>query len=100
MRLTAHAGFGGRLHGPAVQPTLHALRHGAMPALFAGVRAPSTLGSFLRSFTWGNARQMKNVHREFLAELARRRRCCPAGMSWRSLISTPSRNGSSGTTIS
>ena len=54
MRLTAHAGFGGRLHGPAVQPTLHALRHGAMRLSFAGVRAPSTLGSFLRSFTWGN----------------------------------------------
>ena len=30
------------------------LRHGAMPALFAGVRAPSTLGSHLRCFTWGN----------------------------------------------
>jgi len=29
------------------------LRHGAMPALFGGVRAPSTLGSFLRAFTWG-----------------------------------------------
>ena len=29
------------------------LRHGAMPALCGGVRAPSTLGSFLRSFTWG-----------------------------------------------
>ena len=27
------------------------LRHGAMPALFGGVRAPSTLGSFLRAFT-------------------------------------------------
>jgi hypothetical protein len=27
------------------------LRHGAMPDLFGGVRAPSTLGSFLRSFT-------------------------------------------------
>jgi hypothetical protein len=31
---------------------LDLLRHGAMPALFGGVRAPSTLGSFLRSFTW------------------------------------------------
>ena len=29
------------------------LRHGAMGILFGGVRAPSTLGSFLRSFTWG-----------------------------------------------
>ena len=27
------------------------LRHGAMPGLFSGIRAPSTLGSFLRSFT-------------------------------------------------
>jgi hypothetical protein len=32
---------------------LDLLRHGAMSALFGGVRAPSTLGSFLRSFTWG-----------------------------------------------
>ncbi len=48
------------------------LRHGAMADLFGGIRAPSTLGSFLRSFTWGNARQLEAVHREFLAELARR----------------------------
>jgi hypothetical protein len=48
------------------------LRHGAMPGLFGGVRAPSTLGSFLRSFTWGNVRQLEQVSRELLAELARR----------------------------
>ena len=48
------------------------LRHGALPAVFGGVRAPSTLGSFLRSFTWGNARQLEAVHRRFLAALARR----------------------------
>jgi hypothetical protein len=48
------------------------LRHGAMPALFGGVRAPSTLGSFLRSFTWGNMLQLQKVHRVFLGELARR----------------------------
>jgi DDE family transposase len=47
------------------------LRHGALPDLFGGVRAPSTLGSFLRSFTWGNARQLEKVSRELLAELAR-----------------------------
>ena len=29
------------------------LRHGAMPDLFGGIRAPSTLGSHLRSYTWG-----------------------------------------------
>src|SRR5215831_9366207 len=48
------------------------LRHGAMPAVFGGLRAPSTLGSFLRSFTWGNVRQLETAGRELLAELARR----------------------------
>jgi hypothetical protein len=48
------------------------LRHGAMPALFGGLRAPSTLGSFLRSFTWGNVLQLGKVNRLLLAELARR----------------------------
>ena len=48
------------------------LRHGAMPALFGGVRAPSTLGSFLRAFTWGNVLQLEKVSRLVLAELARR----------------------------
>ena len=47
------------------------LRDGAMGELFGGVRAPSTLGSFLRSFTWGNVLQLQKVHREFLAELSR-----------------------------
>ena len=51
---------------------LDVLRHGAMPALFGGIRAPSTLGSFLRSFTWGNVLQLGKVNRELLAELARR----------------------------
>src|SRR6266536_683622 len=48
------------------------LRHGAMPDLFGGVRAPSTLGSFLRSFTGGNVRQLEQVSRELPPELARR----------------------------
>jgi hypothetical protein len=48
------------------------LRHGALPTLFGGLRAPSTLGSFLRSFTWGNVLQLQKVHRLVLAELARR----------------------------
>jgi Transposase DDE domain group 1 len=51
---------------------LDLLRHGAMPGLFGGVRAPSTLGSFLRSFTWGNVLQLEKVSRLLLAELARR----------------------------
>ncbi len=47
------------------------LRHGATGTLFSGVRAPSTLGSHLRSFTWGNALQLEKAGREFLAGLAR-----------------------------
>ena len=46
------------------------LRHGAMPEVFGGIRAPSTLGSFPRSFTWGNVRQLDAVARQFLGALA------------------------------
>jgi hypothetical protein len=48
------------------------LRHGAMGELFGGVRAPSTLGSHLRSYTWGNVCQLDAVNHELLAGLARR----------------------------
>jgi len=48
------------------------LRHGAMDVLFGGVRAPSTLGSHLRAYNWGNAGQVEKVSRLFLAELTRR----------------------------
>lgn len=47
------------------------LRHGAMNRAFTGVRAPSTLGTFLRSFTHGHNLQLHRVHRQFLANLAR-----------------------------
>jgi Transposase DDE domain group 1 len=46
------------------------LRHGAMGMLFGGIRAPSTLGSHLRSYTWGNVSQLEKAGREFLANLA------------------------------
>jgi Transposase DDE domain group 1 len=46
------------------------LRHGAMAEVFGGIRAPSTLGSFLRSFTWGNVRQLDAVASQFLSSLA------------------------------
>jgi len=46
------------------------LRHGAMTSLFGGIRAPSTLGSHLRSYTWGNVAQLEKASREFLANLA------------------------------
>ena len=36
-------------------------------ALGCVVKAPSTLGTFLRSFTWGHVRQLDGVSRELLA---------------------------------
>ena len=42
------------------------LRHGGMRRLFAGVRAPSTLGLFLRAFTPGTVRQLQAVARQVL----------------------------------
>jgi Transposase DDE domain group 1 len=47
------------------------LRYGAMGTLFGGVRAPSTLGSHLRCYNFGNVAQLEKAGREFLAELAR-----------------------------
>src|SRR3954463_5483774 len=46
------------------------LRHGAMGRLFTGVRAPSTLGTFLRELTFGHVRQLDAVASRFLAGLA------------------------------
>ena len=37
------------------------LRHGGLRRLFDGVRAPSTLGTFLRSVTFGHVRQLVSV---------------------------------------
>jgi hypothetical protein len=48
------------------------LRHGAMRRLFTGVRAPSTLGTFLRAFTFGHVRQLDAVASRLLIALARR----------------------------
>lgn len=47
------------------------LRHGGMARLFAGVRAPSTLGTFLRSFTFGHVRQLDAVAAGFLVGVTR-----------------------------
>jgi hypothetical protein len=46
------------------------LRHGGMGRLFAGVRAPSTLGTFLRAFRFGHVRQLDAVASRFLTALA------------------------------
>jgi Transposase DDE domain group 1 len=46
------------------------LRHGGMARLFTEVRAPSTLGTFLRGFTFGHVRQLDSVAARLLAGLA------------------------------
>ena len=45
-----------------------ALRAGRTSSVLGGtVKAPSTLGTFLRSFRWGHVRQLDRVSRELLA---------------------------------
>ena len=51
---------------------LDLLRHGGTPRLFTGIRAPSTLGSYLRSFTHGHVQQLDAVASRLLAGLAGR----------------------------
>ena len=55
------------------------LRHGSIPGAFGGIRAPSTLGSFLRAFTHANVRQLQSVGRRVLVELAGRTSLLPGG---------------------
>jgi hypothetical protein len=46
------------------------LRHGGMKKLFAGAYAPSTLGSFLRAFTFGHVRQLDALAARWLVNVA------------------------------
>ena len=46
------------------------LRHGGMGRVFANAYAPSTLGSFLRTFSFGHVRQLDAVASRFLTRLA------------------------------
>ena len=46
------------------------LRHGGMKKIFTSIYAPPTLGSFLRSFTFGHVRQLDAVASRFLINLA------------------------------
>src|ERR671910_808515 len=51
---------------------LDVFRAGGTPILFDGVYAPSTLGTLLREFSFGHARQLESVLREHLVALAAR----------------------------
>jgi len=48
------------------------LRSGGMKTLFDGVYAPSTVGTLLREFSFGHARQLESVLREHLVALCGR----------------------------
>jgi len=69
--------IGGMAAGADSIDDMDLLRDGAMETLFSGVRAPSTLGSHLRSYAWGNVRQLDKAHRGFLAALADDSRLLP-----------------------
>jgi hypothetical protein len=81
LTLKAIGGVNAHLKGPALVAGMVAgadsiddmdvLRHGGMGRLFTGVRAPSTLGTFLRTFTFGHVRQLDAVASRFLAALAK-----------------------------
>ena len=47
------------------------LRHGGMAKLFSRIYAPSTLGSFLRTFRFGHVRQLDAIAARFLHDSGR-----------------------------
>lgn len=59
----------GMLTGADSIEDMDVLRHGAMAKVFTELRAPSTLGTFLRSFTHGRVRQLDAVNSRLLANL-------------------------------
>jgi hypothetical protein len=61
---------GGMVGGADSIADLAILRHGAMGTVFDRPYAPSTLGSFLREFTFGHVRQLDAVASRFLCALA------------------------------
>jgi len=60
----------GMLAGADSIDDLDVLRHGGMGRVFTNVRAPSRLGTFLRSFAFGHVRELDAVHTRVLAGLA------------------------------
>lgn len=66
----ATAVVAGMLTGADSIDDLGVLRHGGMAGLFAGLRAPSTLGTYLRSFSHGHVQQLDAVASGLLAGLA------------------------------
>jgi hypothetical protein len=61
---------GGMIAGADSIDDLAVLRHGGMDRVFEACYAPSTLGSFLRQFTFGHVRQLDAVASRVLGNLA------------------------------
>jgi hypothetical protein len=61
---------------------LDLLRHGGMGRVFDDVRAPSTLGTFLRAFTFGHVRQLDAVAARLLTRLAAMTPLLPGADQW------------------
>ena len=66
---------GGMVAGADSIDDMALLRHGGMGRVFARAYAPSTLGSFLRAFTFGHVRQLDAIASRFLIALAGLTRC-------------------------
>ena len=64
--------IGGMVAGADSIDDMAVLRHGGMSKIFTAAYAPSTLGSFLRAFTFGHVRQLDAVAARFLLALAAR----------------------------
>ena len=60
---------GGMVAGADSIDDMAVLRHGGMQKIFTACYAPSTLGSFLRQFTFGHVRQLDAVASRFLGNL-------------------------------
>jgi len=62
----------GMVAGADTIDAMDLLRHGGMGRVFTDGRAPSTLGTFLRAFTFGHVRQLDAVASRVLVNLAGR----------------------------
>jgi len=76
----------GMLAGADSIDDMAVLRHGGMGQVFDHAYAPSTLGSFLRAFTFGHVRQLDAVAARFLTALGQRAPLLPEGQAGRQVL--------------
>ncbi|MEU1568875.1 hypothetical protein ABZ504_52880 [Streptomyces mirabilis] len=69
----------GMLAGADSIDDMDVLRHGTVTRAYGGMRAPSTLDTFLRAFTWGHVRQLQSGARAFTCRLAGHCSLLPGG---------------------